>query len=74
MLPNVGAGEIVLLLLVALVLFGPSRLPDMARSLGKGIREFKEAASGLDRPEAPLPTAVDPPAPAPEDARPGDPV
>jgi sec-independent protein translocase protein TatA len=46
MMPNVGAGEIVLLLLVALLLFGPKRLPEMGRSLGKGLRDFKEAASG----------------------------
>jgi sec-independent protein translocase protein TatA len=59
MLPNVGIGEIALLLLVALLLFGPSRLPEMARSLGKGIRDFKEAAAGLTAPEAPLPTHLD---------------
>jgi sec-independent protein translocase protein TatA len=46
MLPNVGAGEIVLLLLVVLLLFGPKRLPEMGRSLGKGLRDFKQAAGG----------------------------
>jgi sec-independent protein translocase protein TatA len=46
MLPNVGTGEILLLLLVALLLFGPKRLPEMGRTLGKGLRDFKEAASG----------------------------
>ena len=46
-MPNVGAGEIVLLLLVALLLFGPKRLPEMGRSLGKGLRDFKESASGV---------------------------
>jgi sec-independent protein translocase protein TatA len=52
---SIGAGEIVLLLVVALLLFGPSRLPEMARSLGKGVRDFKEAATGLTDP--PLPPA-----------------
>jgi len=46
-MPNIGAGEIVLLLLVALLLFGPKRLPEMGRSLGKGLRDFKEGASGV---------------------------
>jgi sec-independent protein translocase protein TatA len=65
MLPNVGIGEIALLLVVALLLFGPNRLPEMMRSVGKGIRDFKEAASGLDptKPSAsepaPLHTPVD---------------
>ena len=59
MLPNVGIGEIALLLVVALLLFGPNRLPEMMRTVGKGIREFKEAASGLD------PTKPSPSEPAP---------
>jgi sec-independent protein translocase protein TatA len=58
MLPNVGIGEIALLLLVALLLFGPARLPEMARQLGKGIRDFKEAVSGIDQPLAPAPVAT----------------
>jgi sec-independent protein translocase protein TatA len=59
MLPNVGIGEIALLLVVALLLFGPARLPEMARSLGKGIRDFKEAVGGIDQPVAPTPLATD---------------
>jgi TatA/E family protein of Tat protein translocase len=59
MLPNVGMGEIALLLLVALLLFGPSKLPEMARSLGKGIRDFKDAATNLDKPLAPAPIGTD---------------
>jgi sec-independent protein translocase protein TatA len=42
----VGLPEILLLGLVALVLFGPKRLPEMGRGLGKGMREFKESISG----------------------------
>lgn len=42
---EVGPGELLLLLLIALLLFGPQRLPQVGRSLGKAIREFREALS-----------------------------
>ncbi len=38
--------EILILLLVALLVFGPKRLPEMGRSLGRGLREFKDSISG----------------------------
>ena len=41
--------EIMLLLLVMLLVFGPKRLPEMGRSLGRGIREFKESVTGEDK-------------------------
>lgn len=41
-MPNVGPMEVLLLALLALLLFGPSKLPEIGRSVGKGIREFKE--------------------------------
>jgi sec-independent protein translocase protein TatA len=44
----VGLPEILLLGLVALILFGPKRLPEMGRGLGKGLREFKDSVSGDD--------------------------
>ena len=47
-MPNIGPGEIVLLLLLALLLFGAKRLPEIGRSLGKGMREFKDSVSGKD--------------------------
>ena len=47
-MPNVGAPEIVLLLLLALLLFGAKRLPEIGRSLGRGMREFKDSVSGND--------------------------
>jgi sec-independent protein translocase protein TatA len=42
----IGTGEIIVILLVVLVLFGGKKLPEFARSLGKGIREFKRACAG----------------------------
>jgi len=42
----IGFPELLLLGLLALVLFGPKRLPEMGRGLGKGLREFKESVSG----------------------------
>ena len=41
--------EIVIVLLLALVIFGPKRLPEMGRSLGRGLREFKDSVTGKDR-------------------------
>ena len=43
---NIGAPEIILLLLVALLLFGAKRLPEIGRSLGSGMREFKDSVTG----------------------------
>jgi sec-independent protein translocase protein TatA len=48
-MPNVGPWEILLLLLLALLLFGAKRLPEIGRSMGRGMREFKESISGNDR-------------------------
>jgi len=45
---GIGATELIILLLVILIVFGPKRLPEMGRSLGKGMREFKESISGRD--------------------------
>ena len=45
----IGMPELLLLGLVALLLFGPKRLPEMGRSLGKGLREFKDSVSGEDK-------------------------
>lgn len=42
-----GTGEIVVILLVLLVLFGAKKLPEMGKGLGKGIREFRDATKGL---------------------------
>jgi sec-independent protein translocase protein TatA len=54
-------------LLVALLIFGPKRLPEMGRSIGKGMREFKDSVTGKDEDDMPpeLPVA-DEPAQAPK--------
>lgn len=46
MLGNIGPLEIVVVLIIALVVFGPKRLPELGRSLGKGIREFRGSLGG----------------------------
>ena len=46
---NMGGGEIMLIMLVVLLLFGGKKLPELARGLGKGIREFKDASEGVKR-------------------------
>jgi len=47
-MPNIGPLEIGLVLLVVLLIFGPKRLPDLGRSLGRGMREFKDSVTGKD--------------------------
>ncbi len=44
----IGPWELAILLLVVLLVFGPKRLPEMGRSLGKGLREFKHSITGKD--------------------------
>jgi sec-independent protein translocase protein TatA len=45
-MPNIGLPEILVVLVIALIVFGPKRLPELGRSLGKGIREFRGSMSG----------------------------
>ena len=45
-MPNIGPLEIIIVLVIALIVLGPKRLPDFGRSVGKGLREFKGAISG----------------------------
>jgi sec-independent protein translocase protein TatA len=45
---NVGPLEILVVLIIALVVFGPKRIPELGQSLGKGIREFKASLDGDD--------------------------
>lgn len=46
---GLGGWEVFLILLVVLLLFGAKRLPELARGLGKGIREFKGAVEGIEK-------------------------
>ncbi|MBA2767371.1 MAG: twin-arginine translocase TatA/TatE family subunit [Solirubrobacterales bacterium] len=44
---NIGPGELIVVLIIALLVIGPKKLPDMAKSLGHGMREFKDSVSGI---------------------------
>lgn len=46
---NFGAGEVLLILLVILLFFGSKRIPDLARTLGKGMRQIKDASQAIQR-------------------------
>jgi sec-independent protein translocase protein TatA len=46
---NIGPMELVVVLIIALLVVGPKRLPEVGKSLGKGLREFKESISGENR-------------------------
>ena len=61
-MPNIGPMEIMIVLVIALVVFGPKRLPELGKSVGKGIREFRGSVSGEhpEPDEAPL-TVEQPP-------------
>ncbi len=55
-MPNIGPGELIVILIVALIVLGPKKLPEMGRSVGRGMREFKRAVSmGSDEDEQPAP-------------------
>ena len=67
----VGFPEILLLGLVVLLIFGPKRLPEMGRSLGKGMREFKHSLTGEHTDQLVIPVAaMDSPDAVPADTRP----
>lgn len=51
MFSQVGPMEIVLVLVIALLVLGPKRLPEAGRSIGKGMREFKDSLSGIAKDE-----------------------
>ena len=60
---GIGPTELIVVLVVALLIFGPKRLPDLGRSLGRGMREFKESVTGADRDELGNTDAPDAPQP-----------
>jgi sec-independent protein translocase protein TatA len=54
---NIGPGELIVVLIIALLVLGPKRLPEVGKSLGRGMREFKDSLSGNssdDEDETPL--------------------
>ncbi len=53
-----GPLEIIVVLVIVLIVFGPKRLPDLGRSLGRGMREFKDSVTGKDKDELPEATPV----------------
>jgi sec-independent protein translocase protein TatA len=55
MLPEIGITGLIVILIVALLVFGPKRLPEIGRSLGKGMREFKDSITGGSDDKAELP-------------------
>jgi sec-independent protein translocase protein TatA len=63
---GIGIWELLILLLVLLLVFGPKRLPEMGRQLGKGMREFKGSVTGMtdamDLSDEPAPAAKSAPA------------
>jgi sec-independent protein translocase protein TatA len=50
-MPNIGPMELIIVAVIALLVLGPKRLPDAGRSLGRGMREFKNAIGGKDEDE-----------------------
>lgn len=44
---NIGPGELILILLLALIVFGPARLPEVGRTIGRSLREFRRASSDI---------------------------
>lgn len=54
-MPGIGPLEIIIVLVIVLVIFGPKRLPDLGRSLGSGMREFKDSVTGNKSDDAKLP-------------------
>jgi len=72
-MPNIGPLELAIVLIIALVVFGPKRLPELGRSLGRGIREFRGSVGG-DRDEPEDRDEIEPPKPPVEGNSEGKPV
>ena len=54
-LPNIGVPELLIVLGILILIFGPKQIPKAAKSLGKGLRGFRESVEGRDEAEADLP-------------------
>ena len=64
---GIGLPELLILLVVLLLVFGAKRLPEMGRSLGKGMREFKDGVSGLEDDVSTTPPTATPTAASPQE-------
>jgi sec-independent protein translocase protein TatA len=62
---NIGLPEIAIVLVIVLVIFGPKRLPQLGRSLGGGMREFKDAVTGNSKDDDDEQEKLPPPSSAP---------
>ena len=52
MLPNVGMGELIIILVIVLLLFGAKKLPEVAKGLGRSLKSFKEGLNNASREES----------------------
>ena len=50
-MPGIGIPELIIVLVILLVIFGPKRLPGLGRSLGSGMKEFKDSVTGTSKPD-----------------------
>ncbi|MCU0257781.1 MAG: twin-arginine translocase TatA/TatE family subunit [Solirubrobacteraceae bacterium] len=64
-MPSIGPLELVILLVIVLLIFGPKRLPGLGRQLGGGMREFRDSITGRDKDEPEREDIAEPAAPAP---------
>ena len=74
-MPGIGIPELIIVLVILLVIFGPKRLPGLGRSLGSGMREFKDSISGrtrADEEDLDEPRQLEPPAAVSSDQRAAD--
>jgi sec-independent protein translocase protein TatA len=70
---GIGPGELIIVLIIALLVIGPGKLPDVGAALGKSIREFRKASSDVEEATR-IDTAPIPPAPAPVAPPPATPM
>jgi TatA/E family protein of Tat protein translocase len=63
-MPNIGPLELIVILVIALLILGPGKLPEVGSALGKSIREFRKAASDVQEAATITPTQAPPAAPA----------